>query len=146
MDTPPPPDHIIHATTISVEGRAALIVGPSGAGKSSLALQLIAMGAHLVADDRTVLERQNDAILARPPDTIAGLIEARGVGLLSIEFDSAVPVALVVDLSRREAERLPEKRSYEVLGIKFPCLLHAPSPHFAASILLYLTQTIPPAA
>lgn len=144
MDASSHPDHIIHATAICANGRAALIIGPSGAGKSSLAVQLIALGATLVADDRTVLDRQGDRVLLRPPDTIAGLIEARGVGILSPPFESGVPVSLVVDLSQTETERLPKKRDYELLGIKFPCLLHAPSPHFAAAILLYLTQTIPP--
>ena len=39
------------------DGRGLLILGPSGAGKSALALQLIALGARLVADDRTDRDR-----------------------------------------------------------------------------------------
>ena len=35
-----------------------MITGASGAGKSALALQLIALGAELVADDRTELWRE----------------------------------------------------------------------------------------
>ena len=41
----------LHASCIAVHGRGVLILGPSGAGKSSLALQLMALGADLVADD-----------------------------------------------------------------------------------------------
>ena len=144
MDAPHRSDDIVHATAISAKGRAALIIGPSGAGKSSLALQLIALGARLISDDRTVVTRKGDRVLTAPPDAIAGRIEARGVGLLSVDYDSDVPVALIVDLSQKETERLPQDHSYGLLGINFPCLWHAPSPHFAAAILLYLSQDIPP--
>ena len=41
----------MHATTVALRGRGLLILGPSGSGKSTLALQLMAVGARLVADD-----------------------------------------------------------------------------------------------
>ena len=73
---------ILHATTVSVAGRGLLILGPSGAGKSALALELISRGAVLVADDRTQVVVEGDTLTASVPTAIAGLIEARGVGLL----------------------------------------------------------------
>jgi HPr kinase/phosphorylase len=47
---------LLHASTVAF-GRdgGILILGPSGAGKSTLALRLIAAGAQLVADDRTIV-------------------------------------------------------------------------------------------
>ena len=52
---------ILHATCVAVDGRGLLILGPSGSGKSALALQLIALGAQLVADDRTRVSRRGAA-------------------------------------------------------------------------------------
>ena len=59
---------IMHASCVAVQGKGVLILGPSGAGKSSLALQLMALGADLVADDRTEISVQNGAAIARSPD------------------------------------------------------------------------------
>jgi len=52
----PTQENVLHASCVCLEGRAVLIRGASGSGKSGLALQLIALGAALVADDRTVAE------------------------------------------------------------------------------------------
>jgi HPr kinase/phosphorylase len=46
---------ILHASCIALEGRGLLILGPSGAGKSSLAIRMMALGASLVSDDRTLV-------------------------------------------------------------------------------------------
>ena len=51
---------IVHASCVARDGRAVLIRGASGSGKSGLALQLMALGAGLVADDRTRLWREGD--------------------------------------------------------------------------------------
>ena len=67
----------LHATTIALDGAGLLILGPSGSGKSSLALQLMAAGAVLVADDRTDLCRQGDAIVASCPPALLGRIGGR---------------------------------------------------------------------
>jgi HPr kinase/phosphorylase len=132
-------ENILHATCVAISGRAALIIGPSGSGKSSLGLQLLAFGAELVADDRTCVIRQDSVVAASPPPTIAGLIEARGVGLLELPYLSAVPVALVIDLAQPERDRLPQLHRHAVLGIDLPCLHNPDSPHFAAAIALYMS-------
>ncbi len=128
----------LHATTVAVDGRGILICGPSGSGKSALALQLIALGADLVADDRTHIIKDGNLLVANVPDTIVGLIEARGVGLLRIAHAADVPLILAVDLSRREMERLPQHHSMTVLGVDLPSLHKIDSTHFPAAILLYL--------
>ena len=79
----------MHATCVAVGPHAALIRGASGRGKSGLALQLLAMGAVLVSDDRTRLWRAGDALMADAPDTIRGRIEARGVGILRVPASRA---------------------------------------------------------
>jgi len=133
---------IVHATTVSIDGKGVLIVGPSGSGKSSLALQLLALGAGLVADDRTQIIQQNQALIASVPSAISGLIEARGVGLITAPYIGPTPLALVVDLSKPEKQRLPETHSHSILGISLRCLHNAPSPHFAAAIWLYVQRTL----
>ena len=132
----------LHATCVCVQDRGILILGASGSGKSSLALQLMALGARLVSDDRTILTPADAAVIATAPAPIAGLIEARGVGLIKVDAASSAKVALVVDLDQAETERLPQDHRHEVCGRDFPCLHHAPSPHFAAAILHYVAGGI----
>ena len=69
----------LHATAVAIGGVAVLIEGPSGSGKSDLALRLIDRGAVLISDDQTLLIRAGSRLLARPPQTIAGKLEVRGV-------------------------------------------------------------------
>lgn len=129
---------ILHATTVSVAGRGLLILGPSGAGKSALALELVSRGAALVADDRTQVVAEGSTLTASVPPAIAGLIEARGVGLLRTSEAGPTPVHLAVDLGQEEQQRLPEPHSVQLAGITLPCLYRPKGPHFAAAILLYL--------
>lgn len=99
-------------------------MGPAGSGKSSLALDLIGLGAHLVADDAVLLSVDSHGCLrARAPEAVRGLIEARGVGLLRAEALDEASVALVVDLARVETDRLPPERTTTWLGVTLP-LLH----------------------
>jgi serine kinase of HPr protein (carbohydrate metabolism regulator) len=111
----------IHATCVRI-GRAGaafgaprdegvLLLGKSGAGKSDLALRLIALGATLVADDRTDLYVWRRKLYARAPARLAGLIEVRGVGILGLPHAPRVRVALVVELGR-DAKRFPDHRRY----------------------------------
>lgn len=129
---------VIHATTIAVESRAILLMGRSGSGKSSLGLELMALGAALVADDRTELFVQDGALFARAPAVLRGLIEARGIGLLNAETCGAAQVVAAMDLSHTETDRLPEYRQTAFLGHVLP-LLHTPvSGPTAAALLQYL--------
>ncbi len=135
-----PENQIIHATTITQAGRAALIMGASGSGKSGLALQLIALGAGLVADDRTRLIRQDNRLLADAPATIRNKIEARGMGILSIPRTGPAPVALVVTMDSEETDRLPPFRQIELCGVSLPLQRKIPAAYFPAAILAYLTH------
>ncbi len=132
----------LHATSVSVEGHAVLILGASGTGKSALALQLIALGAELVADDRTIITRNSKTLHASVPEAIAGQIEARGVGILGVPHAASSQVVLAVDMARQSAKRLPEPETIDVLGIALPCLCRVDGPHFAAAILLSLRRSI----
>ncbi|MDR0810582.1 MAG: serine kinase [Gemmobacter sp.] len=128
----------LHASCIALAGRGLLILGPSGAGKSVLALELMAFGCALVADDRVDLRRDGDRLVASAPPQLSGLIEARHVGLLQADALASVPLVLAVDLARREVERLPHIRQFDLLGCHLDLVLGAGNPHLSPALLQYL--------
>ena len=132
-------DDVWHGSAVAWGARCALIRGPSGSGKSGLALELMGLGATLVADDSVVLNSDPDGVpVARAPDALRGLIEARGVGLLRADPGEAAVVVLIVDLGTVETERLPPERTTDVLGHTVALVQKVESPHFASAILQYL--------
>ncbi|MGC9370924.1 MAG: HPr kinase/phosphorylase [Paracoccaceae bacterium] len=135
----PGPDPI-HASCVALAGRGVLILGAAGSGKSALALELMAYGAALVADDRTCLRTTPDALIASTPASIAGLIEARGVGILHADAVPEAEVVLAVDMERVETERLPPRREISLLGRKVSLLHKVENAHFPAAILQYLKR------
>jgi RNase adaptor protein for sRNA GlmZ degradation len=139
---------LLHGTVVAVGSRGILLRGASGAGKSDLALRLIAQGAVLVADDQVRLERLGNRLLASPPDSIAGLIELRGIGVRRLPYEAPVPLALVVDLVIPEqVERLPDPMTTEIDGVALPLLALAPFDASAAiKVILALDQDAAPGA
>ncbi|MDU8927107.1 HPr kinase/phosphatase C-terminal domain-containing protein [Alisedimentitalea sp. MJ-SS2] len=131
-------DDIIHGSCVAHGGKAVLILGASGAGKSGLALELMALGATLVADDRVMLYRQAETLIARAPEALRGRIEARFVGILNARTEDEAPLELIVDLDQKERDRLPPFRSKEILGISLPVLHNVDTGCFPAAILQYL--------
>lgn len=105
----------LHATALRIGPWGVLIRGASGAGKSSLALSLLrraaaeGLEARLVCDDQVFLRCESNRLLAVAPETIQGLIEVRGVGILSLPFTPHAAIHLLVDLMTAEQiPRLPE--------------------------------------
>lgn len=128
----------LHASAVAVGGRGVLLLGPSGSGKSALALALVGRGATLVADDRVTLVRRGDALLARSPERIAGLIEARGFGILRLPTAGEVPVALAVDLEQSPAARMPHPATITHLGISVELILGRGLPNLDLVVTIYL--------
>lgn len=121
----------IHASCVRVGEQGVLIRGASGAGKSRLAFALILAGRGgvipptlLVADDRVLLERRADRLVAFTPPILAGLIEIRGAGLRRLPYAAEASIGLVVDLGAQDAARLPfpESLSVELDGLILPRL------------------------
>ncbi len=99
---------LVHqASAVVIAGRAVLIEGAPGSGKSTLALALIDRGAGLLGDDAVTLAAEGTRLIASPPPNIAGLLEVRGVGLVSMAAAPPAPVALILELSGPPGERLP---------------------------------------
>lgn len=129
---------IVHGTAVALEGRGLLIRGASGRGKSALALQMMGFGAGLVADDRVSLERQGSAVLARAPDSLPTLIEARGIGLLNVALIGVTPLCGVLDLTGEAAHRLPTSDTCDLMGQALPLFTGQIEPHLAAAMIQFL--------
>ena len=128
----------VHASCVALGARGLLLLGASGSGKSGLALVLMAFGARLVADDRTLLTLRNGGLWATCPAPIRGKIEARGMGILAAEPQEGAWIAAAVDLDRNETERLPPPRSQVIQDNNIPLFLNGPGLHFAAGLIQYL--------
>lgn len=117
----------IHATCVEVAGAGVLLLGASGSGKSDLALRLIDAGARLVADDRTDLVRRDNQLFASAPAAIAGAIEVRGLGIVTVPAVERAPVRVAIELVPPEqVDRLPDPRTRDYLGLPIPLVLLAP--------------------
>ena len=121
----------IHATAI-VAGRTGLLfIGPSGSGKSSMAFACLAEGhslglyTALIADDQVLVRRLGDRLLARAPDSIAGKMELRGSGIVSVDaIDAAVLRFVIMPVDASTCERLPEEGERMMVhdGVSLPLL------------------------
>ena len=132
------PHDTVHATCVAIAKRGLLIVGPSGSGKSTLGLALMALGAKLVADDRTELFNKTGKLIAKCPVAICGLIEARGLGLIRAPTLASAEIALVVDLGQTETHRLPPHRNTTLCGVTCDLVLGQQTPHFPSFLLAYM--------
>lgn len=120
--------------------RGVLIEGPSGDGKSDLALRAIEAGWSLVADDRVLVWRSGDALYGRAPDTLAGLIEIRGLGVVAAPFRRFVEICLLARCVQKEGiQRSPDAVSETVSGVALPVIALAA---LEASALAKLGQAL----
>jgi HPr kinase/phosphorylase len=90
----------MHASAAARDGAGVLLLGAPGAGKSDLVLRLLDIGFSLVADDQVCLEGHH----ASPPESLAGLLEVRGLGILRMPH---VTAELVLAVRLAPGERLP---------------------------------------
>lgn len=113
----------VHGTAVLVGAHGVLLRGRSGAGKSLLASILIERGARLVADDRVHLSACHGRLVATVPGAITGRLELRGRGIVSVPFERAAIIRLVVDLvDEGLLERLPDAKEFtcRLLGLELP--------------------------
>ena len=150
---------IIHATAIVYEQNGVLICGDSGSGKSTLALELMALGADLIADDAVIVYLENDGDSqemlwlspARNPElTTFSLplseqimdgytaIEARGVGLLGAKYIAKARFKVMVDLNSFHQHRLPKVKFKRFFDQKIPVLALKGNPSRAAIVIQML--------
>lgn len=116
---------ILHAGLLALrlagDWRGALIEGASGSGKSDLALRALDAGWSLVADDRTLVWSCGGRLYGRAPDVLAGLVEARGLGVLPAPGRAYAEIGLIVRcIGAGPVERLPDGETQAVLGVDLP--------------------------
>lgn len=88
--------------------------GPSGSGKSDLALRALDLGFRLVSDDRTLVWSSGGTAFGRAPQTLAGLLEIRGVGVLRVPALDFCRIDLAV--MSGIPERLPDPEVVVLAG------------------------------
>jgi serine kinase of HPr protein (carbohydrate metabolism regulator) len=106
----------VHGNCLIVGTRGVLIRGMAGSGKSQLTDAMLSgacakgnLGT-LVADDRVVLVAEESRVIANVPNSIAGMMEVRGYGLIETSYAPRAKLHLVVNLLPQEKiERLPEE-------------------------------------
>lgn len=129
----------LHASAVAIGERGLLISGAAGTGKTTLALEMIALGADLVADDRVVAERDRTGQLRlSAPPGIAGLVEVRGFGLARLPARAGVALALIADLDEAAPSRLPDPRHRTLWGIACPVFLCKGKSGLAAALTCLL--------
>ncbi len=110
----------VHGTLVDLLGLGVLILGESGIGKSECALDLIARGHRLVADDVVDIHRRAESFLdGTGPEAMRFFMEVRGVGLIDVQAlygVSAISVTKQVGLVV-QLERWDERHEYERLGL-----------------------------
>lgn len=122
---------LLHATGVAIGEQGVLVTGASGAGKSDLALRLIDRGAVLIGDDQVALSVREGLLYADAAPRIAGMIEVRGLGLISMRHRQSAQVALLIELGA-PLERMPEPRSKSLLGVDIPSIRLDPKEPSAA--------------
>ena len=128
-----PATQLVHGTCLVIGGCGVLVRGASGSGKSDLALRLLdqpgrgtgreTMTARLVADDQVVITRRGGRLFAAAPARLAGLIEVRGIGIVTVEHVPEAELGLAIRLAdARGIERLPEEggSTAVLLGVAVP--------------------------
>jgi serine kinase of HPr protein (carbohydrate metabolism regulator) len=125
----------VHAVAVLLGEKGLLLRGRSGAGKSALALALLERFrlkgdfAALVADDRVLVDACAGRLIARPHPALAGMIEARGLGILNLRYERACRLHAIVDVSApgETPPRLPQEgeKTAELAGVALPRVVAA---------------------
>ena len=142
------PREIRHGDLLDIFAIGVLLLGESGSGKSECALELVHRGHRLVADDVVEIYRlRNEDLIGQAPEEVRGLMEVRGLGLISIEQLFGVvavrdnkPIDLLIKLVPENTVRLERlglvESTEEILGIRRPVLTVPVAPGRSLALLV----------
>ena len=130
-----------HGVLLDLYGLGVLLEGSSGVGKSECALDLVARGHRLVADDVIEVRRKGpEQLYGSAPELLRELMEIRGLGILNVRdlfgvssISGPKQIGLTIRLERweetEEVDRLGlEARTTDILGVAVPYFLLPVSP------------------
>ncbi len=78
------PQITLHGVLIGMYGLGVLLLGESGIGKSECALDLIARGHHLIADDAVLIKKIGENLEGTSPELTYEHLEIRGLGIINV--------------------------------------------------------------
>ena len=133
---------IMHASCVDINGSGVLIIGRSGSGKSSLAINLLALGSKLVADDQCELVQKNNSFRISKPASLPKSIEIRGVGLVSVPMVNETSLDWVVNMDEVEKERMPTPRFTEIGGFRVPTVFGKEMDGLASRIYVLVSNAL----
>jgi HPr kinase/phosphorylase len=111
----------VHGSMVDVYGIGVLIAGRSGIGKSEVALDLVARGHRLIADDVvTICHRAGGVLFAMVNETLQHHMEIRGLGIIDIHAIFGIRGIRKVKRVEVQVELIDwdEDQKYERLGIE----------------------------
>lgn len=149
LDSKLAPHDTIHGELLDIYGIGILLTGESGVGKSETALELIAKGHHLVADDVVDVRKVSEnRIIGEPPEATRYFIEVRGIGIIDIRTMYGVgsvvdskAIDMVINMETwqdgKNYNRLEEDMDFEnILQVKIPKLTIPVRPGRNISIII----------
>jgi HPr kinase/phosphorylase len=130
------PQTSYHGELLDIFGVGIMILGESGLGKSECALDLVAKGHRLVADDQVIVKRIVGGLLVGYSDPkIKDHIEIQGLGIISISRMYGVQalrdrkrIEIVIRLEPLDPEKEYERTgladtTIDILGVEIPYLV-----------------------
>ena len=127
---------------MDINGSGVLIIGRSGSGKSSLAINLLALGAKLVADDQCEIVKNNNRFCVSKPASLPKSIEIRGIGLVSVPMVVKTSLDWVVDMDEAETERMPDLRFTKIDGYRVPTVFGKNMDELASRIYVLVSNSL----
>jgi hypothetical protein len=136
-------DLALHASAVTVDGRAFLFCGPSGRGKSTLALLASQLGHPVVSEDGVVVTVNGGGPTAWPGPR--GIQVSDGLRMLGsgLEPTGPAPVAAICHLAERGDELSVNRLSpAEALPALAPNLIHAGGPESLRPAFAQLARAV----
>ena len=112
-----------HGVLMEIYGDGVLILGDSGVGKSETAIELIARGHRLVADDAVEIRRINaHTLVGTSPENIRHFMELRGIGVINARRMYGMRAVKIAEriLMIVQLELWDETKAYDRLGVDNP--------------------------
>jgi len=125
----------LHGVFMEVFSLGLLITGDPSVGKSEMALELVARGHRLVADDAPVFAKTSpDTLNGRCPEILRDFLEVRGLGILNIRAmfgDSAIKqsrnlrlILKLVSMTEEQMHKIDRlhgaRATQTILGVEVP--------------------------